>query len=242
MVRALVRQGRVKLEPLAVVGREVKAFAHQAWLLHHDVGPIAPAELPRAGADVVVLLHGLFASAGVLRPMKREIERATGAVTASFSYPPGPGVGELAERLDALIGALPGDARVHLVGHSLGGLVARWWAHSRTRDPRVVQTISLASPFNGTRHARVFPVGAARDITPGSPLLTQLALSARSAALPHLSIVAEYDSVVTERAALDGDEVIVVPGLGHNGLLFDVRVASVIASRLHTLGDAQRAA
>src|SRR5690606_14759711 len=102
-------------------GREALAFAKQASLIHRDFG----ARLPHAaepGDDVVVLLHGLFATAGVLRPLKQRIEQETGAHTASFSYAPGPGVNRVAVELATLVDRLPRGARVQLVGHSLGGV------------------------------------------------------------------------------------------------------------------------
>src|SRR5688572_20838715 len=59
---------------LRAVGREALAFARQAVLLHRDVASTLP-ERVREGEDVVVLLHGLFATAGVLRPLRRSIEQ-----------------------------------------------------------------------------------------------------------------------------------------------------------------------
>ncbi len=41
------------------------------------------------------------------------------------------------------------DEKVELVGHSLGGLVARIWYQSHTNDPRIDSLITLGSPHQG---------------------------------------------------------------------------------------------
>ena len=72
---------------LRVVGNEAISTLRQVALFRADVLPIVPRAL--AGDDVVVLVHGFFATAGVFRPMRARIERETGALVASFSHAPG---------------------------------------------------------------------------------------------------------------------------------------------------------
>lgn len=215
----------------AVAGREVAAFARQAWLLRHDLGaPVVPIACG-PGEDVVVLLHGLFATAGVLRPLRSAIERAPAVHTATLSYPPGPGVEVLARRLGELLGELPKTARVHLVGHSLGGIVCRYFSQY-VGDTRIAQTISLATPFGGVKRARLLGLG---DLDPGSPMLRRLRLDAsRGPDVPHLSIVAGSDAFVRSPVshALPGFEVVVMADRGHNALLFDAEVAKLVAGRV----------
>ncbi len=224
---------RVKLDPLVIAGREAMAFARQAWLLRHDTrGAAAPSAVDH-GDDVVVFLHGLFASAGVLRPLRAAVTRHRGVHTAALSYPPGPGIEELSERLRALLDTLPSAARVHLVGHSLGGLVVRHFVQERG-DARVVQTISLATPFAGIPRASWLGLACARDLEHQSPLLRRLRLRCASSPVPHLSIVAGADSLVKSPVAhaLPGGEVIVMQGRGHNTLLFDDEVARIVEGRV----------
>jgi len=215
-----------------VFGREALAFARQAALLCRDLSA-THAEHAKHGDDVVVLLHGLFATAGVLRPLRRSIERESGAHTAWFSYAPGPGVETLARRLSSLIDRLPAGVRIHLVGHSVGGLVARLFVQELGGHDRVVQTISVAAPFRGTRHARLMPGPAGRDISPGSALLERLERTAhRASSVPHLSIASACDSVVTESALFAYGDRMIVEHCGHNGLLYDPAVLSIIGRRI----------
>jgi pimeloyl-ACP methyl ester carboxylesterase len=217
------------------------AWARQASLIHHDVlEPSLPARA-QGGDDIVVLLHGLFATAGVLRPLRRALERHRGVHSAALTYAPGPGVEELAQKLGSLVRELPEGARLHLVGHSMGGVVARYFAQE-IGDPRVAQTISMASPFAGIKRAALLGFGGARDLDPQSELLRRVRLGAAgSPQIPHLSIIAASDVIVPAPIshALPGGEVALMEGRGHNALLFDAEVAGLIERRVLAVARVQ---
>ncbi|NLE86489.1 MAG: hypothetical protein GX607_08835 [Myxococcales bacterium] len=214
-------------------GREALAMLRQATLLHRDVLS-SPVQLPRMAhkTDLVVLLHGLFATAGVLRPLRERIEAETSAFTLSFTYAPGTSVQALAERVESLLGTVQGTQRIHLVGHSLGGLAVRWYVQEKVYDPRVVQTICLASPFAGSRHARLMPGSSGRDLLPGSALLRQLQEKAPHVDLPHLSLCGANDLLIERGAWLECGEHREFPGLGHNGILYDPSVIAEVVARV----------
>jgi triacylglycerol lipase len=117
----------------------------------------------------------------------------------------------------------------------MGGVIVRWFMQELGGDSRVVQTISLGSPFFGTRHARLMPSPVGRDISPGSALLTRLRRAASHLTrVPHVSIAAARDSVVTESALWPVGEHVIVRDCGHNGLLFHPRVSSEIVRRVRS--------
>lgn len=224
---------RFTKENLLSVGREALAFAKQAVAHGNEPKALAP-EHVREGEDVVVLLHGLFASAGALEPFKRALLRHSGLHVAFLSYPPGPGIEALCERLAWLTRELPSSARLHLVGHSLGGIVARHYAQT-SGDTRVALTISLASPFAGVALAPSLGFQAAKDLAPESALLREARLvSASFAHIPHLSIIASDDAVLRSPIAhaLPSGEVLLMQGRGHNALLFDEEVRQVVERRI----------
>ncbi len=222
---------RANLGVVRRFGREARAFARLAALLPRDVGTVLPDGVV-SGEDVVILLHGLFATAGVLRPLGDALRSATGAHVATFTYEPGPGVEELAVRLGKLVERLPEDARLHLVGHSLGGVIARWFVQLQGGDPRVSHTVSLGSPFAGAQRARWMPGSAGKDILPGSPTLRRLTESSENSHVPHFSISASEDALVGAHSALPGWGHVVIPSCGHNGLLFDARALRRVADRV----------
>lgn len=201
--------------------RESVATLREVALMARDLAPVVPADL-RPGDDVVVVVHGFFASAGVFRPMRARLIESTGSKVASFSHAPGAGIDRIARSLRRLVDRLPSDCHVHLVGHSLGGLVARWYVQEHGGHERVAQTISLGSPFGGTERARVFPYLVGRDLHRTSSVLARLRQRAHDHHVPHTSVVGEGDAMVVpcESAVFPRGDVIVLPGLGHNSLLF----------------------
>lgn len=197
--------------------REAAAMARQARYLSFDLAPTF-----RLGSGpVVVLLHGLYASAGVWRPLRRRLQGELDATISSFSYSPGPGIIELAERLARQVSAIHGKRPIHLIGHSLGGLVMRCYARSDACDRRVVQTVSLAAPFLGSKRNFLVPGKAGRDISRHSRLLAELrAASPENERIPHLALVAQHDEMIEKGAYPDFGRHVLVPRVGHNGILF----------------------
>jgi hypothetical protein len=212
--------------------RGARAFARQGSLLHKDLRHVVPSSLDSADS-VVVLVHGMFATAGVFRPLRETLE-AAGFPTASFTHAPGFGVVALMARLRDFLNSLPPTITIDLVGHSLGGVVARYYVQEYPNDKRVRQTVSLGGPFQGTRRARWMPGPAGRDLLPGSPILDEIQRGAldSEAEVPHLSIVAGRDAMITEPAVLRGSDVMVAPQCGHNELLFNPAVTERLLQQL----------
>jgi triacylglycerol lipase len=208
-------------------GRELLAYARQASLLHRDLGRTRLPDLDPSD-DLVVAVHGILATGGVMRPLRERLERH-GIATAAMTYVPGPPIHTIAEGLAEWLDGI--DARIHLVGHSLGGVVARYFAVTFGAG-RVVQTISLASPFAGVK-VGAFGGGIplARDLDEQSDLLRGLRLD-RS--IPHLSVVSKDDHMIPAPLshALPGGDVVVLDGTGHNALLYDARVLDHVARRV----------
>ncbi len=80
-----------------------------------------------------------------------------------------------------------------VVGHSLGGVVARFYVQELGGHHRVARTISLASPFMGIP---VPPLLVGADVHAQSELLRRIREKAHEYGVPHTSIVAAEDTVV----------------------------------------------
>ena len=219
----------VALEQL--IGVERLALLREVALVPRDLADVVPRALP--GEDVVVLVHGFFASAGVFRPLRARLERETGARVATFTHAPGVGIRRIARRLARLVEKFPSGTRITVVGHSLGGIVARWYVQEMGGHERVARTVSLASPFGGID---VPPLLVGADLHEQSELLRRLRERAHVCGVPHTSSGGEEDTVVVgvETASLGFGEVVVLPGRGHNALLFCDRVAGLVIDCVKT--------
>ncbi len=212
---------------------ETLATLREVALMARDITPVVPEELA-ASDDVVVVVHGFFASAGVFRPMRSHLTTDLNAKVASFTHAPGAGIERIARSLARLIARIPHGCNVHLVGHSLGGLVARWYVQELGGHERVRQTISLGSPFGGTERARRFRFLVGADLHRTSPLLARLRARAHEHDVPHMSVVGEADSLIvpSESAVFPRGDVVVLPGRGHNSLLFDPDSITTVVDRI----------
>ena len=102
--------------------------------------------------QTVVLLHGLWFSGYILFVLARRLRRQ-GFTVHAFSYPSvRADLGTNAERLADFLDTLDADT-VHLVGHSLGGILIRalFHHHPRQKPGRIV---TLGTPHGGSRVAR----------------------------------------------------------------------------------------
>ena len=217
----------VMLEHL--IGRERLSLIREMTLMHRDLAPVVPDAQP--GDRVVVLVHGFCASAGVFRPLRAKLEREAGARIATFTHAPCVGVRRIAQSLAELVSRIPSGTRITVVGHSLGGVVARWYVQEMGGHARVERTISLGSPFGGVDVPR-YLVGT--DLHEESTLLKRLRDRAPEFDVPHTSVIAAEDRVVvgSKTACLGVGDVVVLPDRGHNTLLFDEEVAGLVIDRV----------
>jgi triacylglycerol lipase len=95
------------------------------------------------------------------------------------------GVPELAARLARRVEAvrrLTGADKVHIVGHSMGGVLLRYYVQVLGGHEFVDTAITIASPHEGTRTALLGVGRGARDLRPGSRVMRRLAAPAPAAA------------------------------------------------------------
>jgi pimeloyl-ACP methyl ester carboxylesterase len=95
-----------------------------------------------------ILLHGILRSSKSMARIAERL-RAAGLAAFPFDYPSSQiGIADAAEYLHSAIEHLDGIDELHLVGHSMGGLVIRAWfaAHD---DPRVRRVVMIGTPNRG---------------------------------------------------------------------------------------------
>lgn len=228
-MKCVLKPGRLPGTP-GFVAREVAAYA-----LHGVLGPFARRASPEpASGRAVLFVHGHGGGPGAFMLLERALRRRGFERFLSFSYRSSGSVPALAEELERHVhGAGEGD--LHVVGHSLGGILARTWLQELGGRARARSFTTLSSPHQGLAAgvARALPV--VRELVLGSPLLRRLEEGAAALdGLPCLSIVSSRDHFVRpwQKAAFANARVVPVAHAGHVGVLFSERVADLVAGHL----------
>lgn len=163
--RTFGNQDRLGLVALELVGKiEFELTADELtltlnrspiWDLVRQLAPprLLGAEQVSGGDPVIVFVHGLEGGASTFAAAVERLD-ALGIASMRFDYPndgPPDEIGDrLAEQLNTFHQSHPG-AKIHLVAHSLGGLVATWAVTGDTLQPGVVETVvTLGTPFRGS--------------------------------------------------------------------------------------------
>lgn len=147
----------------------------------------------------------------------------------------------LQEKVDEVL-AVEDAPRVALVGHSMGGLIARWYLKYLDGASRVSHLCCLGTPHQGTWTASTAPVlTGTRQIVPGSPFLVEL----NDPRVPHgdvpiLNVWSKWDGIVipSENAFLDapGVDNRAIAYVGHWGLLVSPRAYGWVKDALMSKG------
>ncbi len=104
------------------------------------------------GIDTVICVHGVWSHGASMYLIKRRLENEYGTRSLLFNYPSVSGtLDENAAALASFI-ARQGLAGAHLIGHSLGGVVALRML-ARHADAPPGRLVCLGSPLTGSRAA-----------------------------------------------------------------------------------------
>jgi triacylglycerol lipase len=128
-----------------------------------------------------LLVHGIWNTGENFVRMRAALEGAGIAPTLAIDLTPNDGrapVAALAAQVDAAAHRLAreaGSVRIDVVGFSMGALVSRYWIQRLGGRARVRRFVSISGPHAGTASAYALPLAGARDMRPGSALLTDLA-------------------------------------------------------------------
>lgn len=192
---------------------------------------------PVAAGRVVVYVHGFMAAGPVFEPMRRHVAEATDLPGLVYTYLPVASFERAARGLAAFVDRYASkDAQVSLVGHSLGGLVARWYVQELGGERRVDRLVTLATPHGGTHRATGVPLPLTRALSPHGPVVRRLEQRSHVlAGIPHTALVAGRDHLVhppASAAAVRQGTVVWLDDLGHNEMLYDRRVHDLVADAL----------
>jgi hypothetical protein len=197
---------------------------------------------PLAARIPVLLVHGLVDNRSVFTVMRHSLRRRGFAQVCSWNYSPllsdvARGAADLGEHIERVC-AQTGHEQVHVVGHSLGGLIARYHVQRQAGDRRVASLVTLGTPHQGSIWAHVLPTPLVRQLRPGSPLLQELAEPAPRCRTRITAIYSNLDEMVvpTHNGRCDhpdlGARNVLVRGVGHMSLPIHRGVADEVAATL----------
>lgn len=190
-------------------------------------------------ARPLLLIHGIVCNYSIWRPWLERLRTAGfGPVHAVNLEPLFADIEAHAARVAQELRALQHDtngARVSIIAHSMGGLVAR--AALRQLGPDCIRGIvTIASPHHGTRLARWFPwAPPLRQMSPDSPWLRSLnAAQEGRLPAPLTSIYSLEDNLVVppRSARLAGAPAHELRGFGHLGILSSGRAIDAALAAL----------
>jgi triacylglycerol lipase len=191
----------------------------------------------RRGPRPVVLVHGYAMSRAYFLLLSARLSASGLGPFYGFEYWTLGKVASAARRLGAFVEEL---CRFHqvdsvdLIGHSMGGVVARYYVALGGGAGRVRHLVTLGAPHSGTE-VSYFGVGRpVHELMPGSALLARLEVTALPAGVEALAIWSRGDAMVWSEAQahLPGARMVSFDDLGHLGLLASRRVAREVAAFL----------
>ncbi len=220
---------------------------------HPAIDASAAPQLPTAGRShpPVVLLHGFIDNRSVFVLLRRSLARHGWRHVESLNYSPLTVdikvAAELLGRHVEDICARTGHAEVDIVGHSLGGLIARYYVQRQGGDRRVRTLVTLGTPHSGTRSAQLahaHPI--LRQMCPGSALVEELRQPAPGVRTRFVSFWSDLDTLMipVETARVEHPDLLAqnvrVTGIGHLAMPVHPAVAAGVRQAL-TSGDAETA-
>ena len=223
-------------DEMRAIGRSGPRMALCHWLM--------PDPPPALAGFPVLLLHGVLCNVGAMHALRADlVARKFGPVYALSYGPPFASIDEFADQVAAKIDAIlhaTGAARVALVGHSMGGLVARAYLR-RYGSHKLSSVVTLGTPHHGSVHARIFPGVSLAQLRPGNAWLAELnRTEGAPAGVRLVSLWSWHDSMVAPQTSsrLAGAVNIELSGVGHNALLGDRRVFALVAAELARVAQA----
>jgi triacylglycerol lipase len=202
------------------------------------------ADVEAAGTPIL-LVHGMVDNSSVFALLRRGLRRRGFGTVTTVNYSPFTSdvrlaAANLGEHVEALCSDTGYD-RVHVVAHSMGGLIARYYVQRLGGDGRVHTLATMGTPHGGSSVARWIPHPLARQLRPGSELLSELAEPAAGCQTRFVAFWSDQDQMILppQNGQITHHDLhtrnVLVRGVGHMSLAIDGRVAHEICTALGRL-------
>jgi hypothetical protein len=198
-----------------------------------------------AAGTPILLVHGMVDNRSIFTFLRRALRRCGFGRVSTLNYSVftsdvRTAARELGERVEALC-AETGYDRVHVVGHSMGGVIARYYVQRLGGDARVHTVVTMGSPHGGTEAARLLPTRLARQLRRDSDIVTELREPAPDCRTRFVAIWSDLDQLVLppESARIDHPDLAVrnvaVTDVGHMSLPVDRHIIREVVTTLAQL-------
>lgn len=252
--RGVLAAALALLEPAVIAGNAVETVWFTAHLTTWPVGLVTggarrgePAyrleHLPpvqrgllvssvEAAGTPILLVHGIVSNRSVFTLLRRGLTRRGFANVFAMNYATvatdvRTAALRLAEEVEQIVEET-GFERIHIIGHSLGGLIARYFVTRLGGDGRVHTLVTLGTPHAGSYAAYIAPTRLMKQMRPGSGLMHELALPVHGcrtrfitywsdndmAILPHESAALRHPDLGARNVRLHGAGHLTLPMLG----------------------------
>jgi pimeloyl-ACP methyl ester carboxylesterase len=195
---------------------------------------------PDSGYPPVLLLHGYGCNSGYWTHLTPLLDAARVSHATVDLEPVVASIDDYVPLVDQAVTSLcaaSGAARIAIVAHSMGGLVARAWMRTHGRA-RVARVITLGTPHHGSALAR-FGLGEnAAQMRPRGDWLRKLAASEDAAGRALVtSIYTHHDNIVSPQTSsvLPGARNLAFGGIGHVALGSNPRVLAEVMREISAL-------
>ncbi len=233
----------------AELDASIRGFWFATPFLLHRPAPSPDATAPGKQPLALLFVHGYFCNRAIWLSFMRDAA-ARGYLCEALTLPRSFGpIESNASVVDAAIDELlaratregSDDARVVIIAHSMGGLVARA-ALLRIDASRVAHVITLGTPHHGTFTADYGNFSSIVQMRRGSTWLKALDAeeTQQRRGLPrsmYTTLFSYHDNIVFPQTTgrLEGAHEIAIGGAGHVALVYDKRVRTIVFSRLEAI-------
>jgi hypothetical protein len=157
-----------------------------------------------AAGTPILLVHGLIDNRSIFALLRRGLTRRGFNSVYSMNYSPftadvRTAAAQLGEEIEAIVEET-GYEKIHIVGHSLGGLIARYYVTRLGGDARVHTLVTLGTPHQGTWGAYALPMRILSQMRPGSGLIRELDEPAPGCTTRFISYWSDTDLIIVPQA------------------------------------------
>lgn len=218
---------------------------------HLGVSHLSPVQRGLIVGDVeaagtpIILVHGVVDNRSIFTLLRRSLRRRGFGRTYGLNYSPfTEDIAKVAERLGVLIDEVceqTGYERVHIIGHSMGGLVARYYVQRLGGDRHVHTVCTLGTPHGGSAWANLVRWRVLGQMRSTSHLIQELAEPAPGCRTRFIAIWSDLDELVVPQrnARIQHPDLrarnVFIRGIGHMSLPVDRRVVHEISTVLAQL-------